>query len=133
MVQFNLPQNSKIEVGKHYKDTTNSNNLNWLQLFSRWNIISIEPRIVFIRFRGCLQIRRWNFEEFDQLVGIRRLAHKALPVFSRGEKGLESLLRVLEIRFWVEDVNKMFPKFWVFVDLFGFFEIFCELLLIFEL
>ena len=27
MVQFNLPQNSKIEVGKHYKDITSSKNL----------------------------------------------------------------------------------------------------------
>ena len=27
MVQFNLPQNSKIEIGKHYKDKTDSNNL----------------------------------------------------------------------------------------------------------
>ena len=25
MVQFNLPQNSKIEVGKYFKDKTNSN------------------------------------------------------------------------------------------------------------
>ena len=27
MGQFNLPQNSKIEVGKYYKDETNSKNL----------------------------------------------------------------------------------------------------------
>ena len=27
MVKFNLPQNSKIEVGKYYKDQTNSKNL----------------------------------------------------------------------------------------------------------
>ena len=27
MVQFNLPQSSKIEVGKYYKDETNSKNL----------------------------------------------------------------------------------------------------------
>ena len=27
MVQFNLPQNSKIEIGKHYQDKTNSKNI----------------------------------------------------------------------------------------------------------
>ena len=32
MVQFNLPQNSKIEVGKYYKDITNSNNLKKVNL-----------------------------------------------------------------------------------------------------
>ena len=32
MVQFNLPQNSKIEVGKYFKDITNSNNLKKVNL-----------------------------------------------------------------------------------------------------
>ena len=36
MVQFNLPQNSKIEVGKHYKDITNSNNLKKVNVY-RWD------------------------------------------------------------------------------------------------
>jgi len=36
MVQFNLPQNSKIEVGKHYKDLTNSKNLKKVNVY-RWD------------------------------------------------------------------------------------------------
>ena len=36
MVQFNLPQNSKIEVCKHYKDITNSNNLKKINVY-RWD------------------------------------------------------------------------------------------------
>ena len=36
MVQFNLPQNSKIEVGKHYKDITNSKNLKKINVY-RWD------------------------------------------------------------------------------------------------
>ena len=36
MVQFNLPQNSKIKVGKHYKDITNSNNLKKVNVY-RWD------------------------------------------------------------------------------------------------
>ena len=36
MVQFNLPQNSKIEVGRHYKDITNSNNLKKVNVY-RWD------------------------------------------------------------------------------------------------
>ena len=36
MVQFNLPQNSKIEVGKHYKDITNSKNLKKVNVY-RWD------------------------------------------------------------------------------------------------
>ena len=35
MVQFNLPQNSKIEVGKYYKDETNSKNLRKVNVY-RW-------------------------------------------------------------------------------------------------
>ena len=36
MVQFNLPQNSKIEVGKHYKDITSSKNLKKVNVY-RWD------------------------------------------------------------------------------------------------
>ena len=36
MVQFNLPQNSKIEIGKYYKDTTNSKNLKKVNVY-RWD------------------------------------------------------------------------------------------------
>ena len=36
MVQFNLPQNSKIEVGKYYKDITNSKNLKKVNVY-RWD------------------------------------------------------------------------------------------------
>ena len=36
MVQFNLPQNSKIKVGKHYKDITNSKNLKKINVY-RWD------------------------------------------------------------------------------------------------
>ena len=45
MVQFNLPQNSKIEVGKHYKDTTNSNNLKKVNVY-RWDpSTGLNPRV----------------------------------------------------------------------------------------
>ena len=36
MVQFNLPQNSKIEIGKYYKDKTNSKNLKKVNVY-RWD------------------------------------------------------------------------------------------------
>ena len=36
MVQFNLPQNSKIEVGKHYQDKTNSKNIKNVNVY-RWD------------------------------------------------------------------------------------------------
>ena len=36
MVQFNLPQSSKIEVGKYYKDKTNSKNLKKVNVY-RWD------------------------------------------------------------------------------------------------
>ena len=36
MAQFNLPQSSKIEVGKHYKDETNSKNLKKVNIY-RWD------------------------------------------------------------------------------------------------
>jgi len=36
MVQFSLPQNSKIVVGKHYKDITNSLNLKKINIY-RWD------------------------------------------------------------------------------------------------
>ena len=36
MSQFNLPQNSKIEVGKYYKDETNSKNLKKINVY-RWD------------------------------------------------------------------------------------------------
>ena len=36
MVQFNLPENSKIEVGQHYKDQTNSKNLKKVNVY-RWD------------------------------------------------------------------------------------------------
>ena len=36
MAQFNLPQNSKIEVGKYYTDTTNSKNLRKVNVY-RWD------------------------------------------------------------------------------------------------
>ena len=36
MVQFNLPQNSKITVGKHFKDETNSKNLKKVNVY-RWD------------------------------------------------------------------------------------------------
>ena len=36
MAQFNLPQNSKIEVGKYFKDKTNSRNLRKVNVY-RWD------------------------------------------------------------------------------------------------
>ena len=36
MVQLNLPQSSKIEVGKYYKDETNSKNLKKVNVY-RWD------------------------------------------------------------------------------------------------
>ena len=36
MVQFNLPQNSKIEIGKHYQDKTNSKNIKKVNVY-RWD------------------------------------------------------------------------------------------------
>ena len=36
MVQFNLPQNSKIVEGKYYKDKTNSSNLKKVNVY-RWD------------------------------------------------------------------------------------------------
>ena len=36
MVQFNLPQNSKIIDGKYYKDKTNSSNLKKINIY-RWD------------------------------------------------------------------------------------------------
>ena len=36
MVQFNLPQNSKILKGEYYKDKTNSSNLKKVNIY-RWN------------------------------------------------------------------------------------------------
>ena len=36
MVQFNLPQNSKIISGKHYKDKTSSSNLKKVNVY-RWD------------------------------------------------------------------------------------------------
>ena len=36
MVQFNLPQNSKITVGKYFKDETNSKNLKKVNVY-RWD------------------------------------------------------------------------------------------------
>ena len=36
MVQFNLPQNSKIVVGDYYKDKTNSSNLKKINIY-RWD------------------------------------------------------------------------------------------------
>ena len=36
MAQFNLPQNSKIEVGEYYKDKTNSKNLKKVNVY-RWD------------------------------------------------------------------------------------------------
>ena len=36
MAQFNLPQNSKIEVGKYYKDETNSKNFKKVNVY-RWD------------------------------------------------------------------------------------------------
>ena len=36
MGQFNLPQNSKIEVGKYFKDETNSKNLKKVNVY-RWD------------------------------------------------------------------------------------------------
>ena len=36
MVQFNLPQSSKIEIGKYYKDKTNSKNLKKVNVY-RWD------------------------------------------------------------------------------------------------
>ena len=43
MVKFNLPQNSKIEVGKYYKDKTNSQNLK-VNVY-RWTLTGQNPRI----------------------------------------------------------------------------------------
>ena len=46
MVQFNLPQNSKIEVGKYYKDITNSNNLKKINVYKlEKNISSITHQL----------------------------------------------------------------------------------------
>ena len=36
MVKFTLPQNSKIEVGKYFKDQTNSKNLKKVKVY-RWD------------------------------------------------------------------------------------------------
>ena len=36
MAQFNLPQNSKIEVGKYFKDKSNSKNLKKVNVY-RWD------------------------------------------------------------------------------------------------
>ena len=36
MAQFTLPQNSKIEVGKYFKDKTKSNNLRKINVY-RWD------------------------------------------------------------------------------------------------
>ena len=45
MVQFNLPQNSKIEIGKHYQDKTNSKNIKKVNVY-RWDPSSGQnPRI----------------------------------------------------------------------------------------
>mgnify|MGYP003311315694 CR=1 FL=1 len=45
MVQFNLPQSSKIEVGKYYKDKTNSKNLKKVNVY-RWDPSTNEnPRL----------------------------------------------------------------------------------------
>lgn len=45
MVQFNLPQNSKIEVGKYYKDEKNSKNLKKVNIY-RWDPSSGQnPRV----------------------------------------------------------------------------------------
>ena len=45
MVQFNLPQNSKIEVGKHYQDKTNSKNIKKVNVY-RWDPSTVQnPRV----------------------------------------------------------------------------------------
>ena len=45
MVQISLPQNSKIQKGKYYKDKTGSKNLRKVNIY-RWNPSSNEnPRI----------------------------------------------------------------------------------------
>ena len=45
MVQFSLPQNSKILKGKYYRDKNGSNNLKKVNVY-RWNPSSNEnPRI----------------------------------------------------------------------------------------
>ena len=36
MAQFTLPQNSKIEVGKYFKDKTNSKNIRKINVY-RWD------------------------------------------------------------------------------------------------
>ena len=36
MAQFNLPQNSKIEVGKYFKDKTGSSNIKLVHIY-RWD------------------------------------------------------------------------------------------------
>ena len=36
MAQFSLPQNSKIEIGKYYKDETKSKNLKKVNVY-RWD------------------------------------------------------------------------------------------------
>ena len=41
MAQFSLPQNSKIEVGKYYKDKTNSKNLKKVNIY-RWENHQLE-------------------------------------------------------------------------------------------
>ena len=45
MVKFNLSQNSKIEVGKYYKDITNSKNLKKINVY-RWDpSLKKNPRV----------------------------------------------------------------------------------------
>ena len=45
MVQLNLPQNSKIEVGKYYQDKTNSKNIKKVNVY-RWDPSSGQnPRV----------------------------------------------------------------------------------------
>ncbi len=46
MAQFNLPQNSKIEVGEYYKDKTNSKNLKKVNVY-RWDPIVLNARLDF--------------------------------------------------------------------------------------
>ena len=45
MVKFNLPQNSKIKVGKYYKNETDSKNLRKINIY-RWDPSTEEnPRV----------------------------------------------------------------------------------------
>ena len=45
MVQFNLPQNSKIVVGEYFKDKKNSSNLKKVNIY-RWDpSIGKNPRV----------------------------------------------------------------------------------------